>query len=59
MNSWKRFARYNWIGFAIATHVAGDLPMSLNILQSYESTIEEARATRFFHFDLHLNGSRP
>jgi peptide alpha-N-acetyltransferase len=31
--------RNNWIGFAIAHHYAGDLPMALRVLEAYESTL--------------------
>jgi tetratricopeptide (TPR) repeat protein len=44
--------RNTWIGFAVATHVAGDLPMAMTILQAYEGTLEEVRTPDYEHSEM-------
>mmetsp|Transcript_27403 Transcript_27403/g.56089 ORF Transcript_27403/g.56089 Transcript_27403/m.56089 type:complete len:854 (+) Transcript_27403:193-2754(+) len=44
--------RNNWLGFAIATHVAKDLPMALRIIEAYESTLEEVKSPDYEHSEM-------
>ena len=46
--------RNYWIGFAVATHYAGDRPKALLILESYEGTLERVEAPEYEHSELLL-----
>ena len=46
--------RNNWIGFAIAQHYQGDLPMALRVLEAYESTLEEQKYADYEHSEMLL-----
>eukprot|EP00290_Baffinella_frigidus_P057134 CAMPEP_0180361566 /NCGR_PEP_ID=MMETSP0989-20121125/12727_1 /TAXON_ID=697907 /ORGANISM="non described non described, Strain CCMP2293" /LENGTH=627 /DNA_ID=CAMNT_0022353277 /DNA_START=61 /DNA_END=1940 /DNA_ORIENTATION=+ len=44
--------RNTWIGFAVATHVAGDLGMAMQILEAYEGTLEEVKSADYEHSEM-------
>jgi peptide alpha-N-acetyltransferase len=44
--------RNTWIGFAVATHVAGDLGMAMQILEAYEGTLEEVKTADYEHSEM-------
>mmetsp|Transcript_21228 Transcript_21228/g.50279 ORF Transcript_21228/g.50279 Transcript_21228/m.50279 type:complete len:845 (-) Transcript_21228:22-2556(-) len=46
--------RNNWLGFAIATHYAGDLEMALRVIEAYESTLEEVKRPDYEHSEMLL-----
>lgn len=46
--------RNNWIGFAIAHHYQGDLPMALRVLEAYESTLEDCKYPDYEHSEMLL-----
>ena len=50
--------RNNWIGFAIAQHYLGDLPMALKVLSAYESTLEQQQTPDYEHSEMLLYKSQ-